>query len=179
MQWTACYIKCSQFSFPQTKGATQISSFCNKMSVSIISWYELGATLVSYCCKAHMAVWRGPHKSSRKFIFIRSFCLIKRCIMLHQSTSVAFASSPVTPQLIDVMLGLKEKAKIWGVLDPKAEGVHLATAASWWQVPSKIRLWLQRQGLGVLWVPLLFKDVNFDSLDQMPVKINSASTCPY
>ena len=72
----------------------------------------LWPSLVSYCCEAHMAVWRGPHKSSRKFIFIRSFCLIKRCIMLHQSTSVAFASSPVTPRLIDVILGLREKAKI-------------------------------------------------------------------
>ena len=95
-----------------------------------------------------MAVWREPHKSSRKFIFIRSFCLIKRCTMLHQSTSVAFESSPVTPQLIDVILGLREKEKIWGILAPKAKGVHLAAAAPWWQVPYKIRLWLQRQGLG-------------------------------
>lgn len=82
-----------------------------------------------------MAVWRGPHKSSRKFIFIRSFCLIKRCTVLHQSTSVAFASSSVTPRLIDVILGLRGREKIWGVLAPKAKGVHLAAAASWWQVP--------------------------------------------
>ena len=91
-----------------------------------------------------MVVWREPHKSSRKFIFIRSFCLIKRCTMLHQSTSVAFASSPVTPRLIGVILGLSEKERIWGILAPKAEGVRLAAAAPWRPVPYKVRLWLQR-----------------------------------
>lgn len=78
-----------------------------------------------------MAVWLGPHKSSRKFIFIRSFCLIKRGTMLHQSTSVAFKSSPVTPLLI--VLVLKEKEKIWGILAPKAKGVCLAAAALLWK----------------------------------------------